>query len=359
MARLPQPGGEKGRWGNILNNYLLQEHNADGSHRLTTVLNVPAQAGHVLMSQPADPKGVQWVTPQQLMQTLADSTQDSNATTTAATSGLSITGDSVFTGRITQDTYLKVNGGDANGMLITATATSVFSGGGLYGLNARASVMNGAPGQTINWVAGGKLNGFVSNSCAATVSTLRGGWMVAEHAGTGTVTSANAVVAQVFRANTGNITNATGVRVSDVGGSGSGGINNQYGVYVEDQIRGATNNYAIYTNYGKVRFGDTVIMNGGVAQRRLPVADASYVITTYDYLVAYTSLSAPRTVTLPTNQQTGKTYVVKDECGQAGIHPITVVAAGATIDGMPSKSIATNFGSLTFYYNGANWFTIT
>ncbi len=31
MARLPQPGGDNGQWGTILNDYLTQSHNADGS----------------------------------------------------------------------------------------------------------------------------------------------------------------------------------------------------------------------------------------------------------------------------------------------------------------------------------------
>lgn len=31
MARLPQPGGDSGNWGDILNDYLAQSHKADGS----------------------------------------------------------------------------------------------------------------------------------------------------------------------------------------------------------------------------------------------------------------------------------------------------------------------------------------
>ena len=31
MARLPQPGGDKGAWGTILNEYLSQSHNIDGT----------------------------------------------------------------------------------------------------------------------------------------------------------------------------------------------------------------------------------------------------------------------------------------------------------------------------------------
>lgn len=31
MARLPTPGGDDGTWGDLLNEFLLQEHNGDGS----------------------------------------------------------------------------------------------------------------------------------------------------------------------------------------------------------------------------------------------------------------------------------------------------------------------------------------
>lgn len=38
MARLPQPGGDAQTWGNILNEYLTVEHNADGTLKQTTAI---------------------------------------------------------------------------------------------------------------------------------------------------------------------------------------------------------------------------------------------------------------------------------------------------------------------------------
>ena len=35
MSRLPTPGGDDGNWGQILNDYLLVEHNADGTLKRT------------------------------------------------------------------------------------------------------------------------------------------------------------------------------------------------------------------------------------------------------------------------------------------------------------------------------------
>ena len=35
MARLPKPGGDINVWGDLLNDYLLQQHKPDGTHNLT------------------------------------------------------------------------------------------------------------------------------------------------------------------------------------------------------------------------------------------------------------------------------------------------------------------------------------
>ena len=43
MARLPQPGSDKGTWGNILNTSLTQAHNSDGTNaRDTTIYRAAA-----------------------------------------------------------------------------------------------------------------------------------------------------------------------------------------------------------------------------------------------------------------------------------------------------------------------------
>ena len=37
MARLPKVGGDDGNWGDVLNDFLLQAHNADGSIKASAV----------------------------------------------------------------------------------------------------------------------------------------------------------------------------------------------------------------------------------------------------------------------------------------------------------------------------------
>lgn len=43
MPRLPQPGADAGKWGSILNDFLSQAHNADGSLKTNAVSNAGAQ----------------------------------------------------------------------------------------------------------------------------------------------------------------------------------------------------------------------------------------------------------------------------------------------------------------------------
>lgn len=50
MARLPQPGGDEGTWGDVLNQFLLTSHNSDGTVRTSSVQDAlpSASNGQVL-----------------------------------------------------------------------------------------------------------------------------------------------------------------------------------------------------------------------------------------------------------------------------------------------------------------------
>lgn len=60
MARLPHPGGDVDRWGGILNEFLLHEHNSDGTHDTAALLAMPNAFGRVLLSAPGMYKDIQW-----------------------------------------------------------------------------------------------------------------------------------------------------------------------------------------------------------------------------------------------------------------------------------------------------------
>lgn len=40
MTRLPKPGSDSGKWGAILNAFLLVEHDANGKHKIVGLSNV-------------------------------------------------------------------------------------------------------------------------------------------------------------------------------------------------------------------------------------------------------------------------------------------------------------------------------
>ena len=75
--------------------------------------------------------------------------------------------------------------------------------------------------------------------------------------GAGTISSMEGVRTSIVHNGTGIATNAIGLSVTNK--QGSGPITNLYGLKVASQS-GATNNYAIYTDVGEVRFGDKVTL---------------------------------------------------------------------------------------------------
>lgn len=129
-----------------------------------------------------------------------------------------------------------------------------------------------------------------------------------------------------------------------------------------------TGSYFGYTGTAVSR--PAAIFTGGFGPHRKTVADTAYTVTATDYLVAYTSLTAGRTVTLPTSQafmggsafgtDSMRQLVVKDETGNAGTSTITITPNGTeTIDGVnASVTITTAYGLKRLYADGnGHWFT--
>jgi hypothetical protein len=86
---------------------------------------------------------------------------------------------------------------------------------------------------------------------------LRGATIFAQHNGTGTVNEIWGAELRVDNTNTGTVGSTVALRVESNNNSGGGTINDNYGLYINSQTAG-TNDYAIYTNSGTVRFGDIV-----------------------------------------------------------------------------------------------------
>lgn len=104
----------------------------------------------------------------------------------------------------------------------------------------------------------------------------------------------------------------------------------------------------------------TLTLGGGMAINRRSVSDTNYTAVASDYMICYTTLTAGRSVTLPTASasNTNQVYVIKDQTGNAASNNITVQGTGGqTIDGAATKVINTAWGVLKVYTNGSNWFT--
>lgn len=67
MARLPTPGGDDGNWGTILNEFLEEEHNSDGTHGLaaglvTDVVNTQNSVGATYTVPAPTSAGIHYLT---------------------------------------------------------------------------------------------------------------------------------------------------------------------------------------------------------------------------------------------------------------------------------------------------------
>jgi hypothetical protein len=86
-------------------------------------------------------------------------------------------------------------------------------------------------------------------------------------------------------------------------------------------------------------------INGKVRLKRTTVADAAYTTLATDEIVAYTTLTVTRAVTLVSGTA-GDTLIIADESGNAGTFPITITG---TVDGATNKSISTAYGVMRLY----------
>lgn len=96
----------------------------------------------------------------------------------------------------------------------------------------------------------------------------------------------------------------------------------------------------------------------GQRVKRVGVADINYSVLSSDYIVGYRTLTASRTVTLPSSvNASGQIYVIKDEAGAAASFNIVVSGqAGQLIDGANTALISSNYASLSLYSDNSKWF---
>lgn len=85
----------------------------------------------------------------------------------------------------------------------------------------------------------------------------------------------------------------------------------------------------------------------------------SYNVLISDWIIGVTSTAAVRTITMPASGAiAGQHWIIKDESGGAAANPIVVAAGTGTIDGAASVTIPSNYGSISVYFNGTNYFVV-
>ena len=156
----------------------------------------------------------------------------------------------------------------------TQTDPTTQSYAGIYAIHS-ASPTDNSGGSYSAIVYDSRFNS--TKNLTSSSGGLRGSSSIVRHAGTGTVSNAvgffsnyistgGGVSTYMFHflayktsLTSGTVTNMYGFRAENMGGTG---ITNSYGVYIASQSGASSNNYAIYTHTGLVRFGDQVSIIG-------------------------------------------------------------------------------------------------
>ena len=208
--------------------------------------------------------------------------------------------------------------------------------------NARANHSSGNQG-TLNGVRGSAIVG----GAGTTINAIAGNFIVSSTAG-GTITNARALQAMINDAN-GNITNATGLYVLS-GTKTTGSITSLYGLYIEDQTSG-TNNYAIYTNAGRNRFG-------GAMEQQITTISSTTTLDATHCTVLVDASSAAITVNLPAaSGRVGRIYNIKRI--DNSVNTVTIDGnASETIDGATTQTLITQWSTMTIQSNGTGWYIL-
>jgi hypothetical protein len=94
----------------------------------------------------------------------------------------------------------------------------------------------------------------------------------------------------------------------------------------------------------------------GLTGLRVATLSPIQVLLTDSVVVVDLTVPGAASVVLPKNPAVGKSSQVKDGAGNSATHNITVSTLdGSTIDGNPTYTIANNYQSNVFAWNGTQW----
>ena len=203
----------------------------------------------------------------------------------------------------------------------------------------------------------------------------------------GIISCANAGLANICNSSVLGITASLGSFILDdsvmtgtitLSGSATAVINN--GVVTGTLIAGSGTTISVYNSTittsgtpisgaGTVNTGNVSFIGSGsdnTATTQIPkigTNDAVKVVTpgAYPYTtkpqdaVILVDTSSARTITPLASPTTGQKHIIKDSVGLAGANNVTITPSGKNIDGVASKTISSNYGSLSIVYNGTEW----
>ncbi len=264
------------------------------------------------------------------------------------------------TGKLISTITANSTSGDDEGLALIFSRAQPGSSGDIYAATLDSIMTDGSNGTGSGAVVGAKITGTLSG--LGDVDDIGGAWLNAETsgAGTGAVARMYGARASITRDSSGikTITDARVVYVQGITGTGLDVITTAYGIYINSIIEGATENYAIFTNGGRVRFG------GALSVVPIALTDAATIATDAALGNHFkVTLGGNRTLGNPTNPFSGQyaTWeLIQDGTGGRTITLGSDFALGTDISSVTLTLTASKRDFLTAVYNGvtSKWYVI-
>lgn len=299
---------------------------------------------------------------------------NTTASTSTVSGALIVSGGAGIAGATYIGGLLNVGGSAITTAAISSLTTNTATSSQAYGLYQRYNFSPSALANTANFGLYSDLRLQGSNNNTNTT----GSWAVYTDTGSSSTTGTHDTLGGIYASANGGTglatyTNIYGLRAAAAKGTAT--ATNLYGVYV-DSVSGATNNYAIYTNTGLVRFGDTteattsgagsLTTAGGIYAAKATVSNrwetvtstTTYSATTDIDLTGSTSLTTitlTGNLTLTTsNRAAGRSKTIRI-IGDGSIRNLTFPAGWVFVGSSAPSSIAANKTAiLTITFFGSN-----
>ncbi len=349
MARLPNPGSDDGSWGNILNDFLVVAHNADGTLRNTGILAAKADDVSVIHTA-----GSEFIA----------GTKTFNAAPVVPTPSLG--------SHAANKTYVDSVASSGAPNATTTTPGLIQLAGDLAG--------NGTTGTVPVITDGAITNSKLANGAVST-NKLAAGSITSNEIADGTITNTdisasaaiaksklaalNIVDADVSAISENKITNLVtdlAAKASDTGvvhkadftAKGDLLAGSGLGTYA---AIGAGGNGQVLTTDSTQASGLKWTSPTSPNSHSIAVKASDYTLTTSDEFVLANAASAALSITLPTAASNSNLYTIKKTDGSANVVTLTTTG-GQTIDGGTNAQLKVQYASVSVISDGSNWLIV-